>query len=384
MRGAIIGDIVGSSREFGPRVTDRDFDLFPLYSDFTDDSVLTIAVYDSLKNNIPYEESFIKWVTKYTNKGYGGWFWTWITSKEKKPYGSKGNGAAMRVSPVGWLFDTEGDILREAKKTADVTHNTTEGVASAQAVAMCIYLARNKKNKNEIKEYIEKKFGYNLGRSLIEVLRDYKVNELAKGTVEESIICFLSADSFEQTIRNAISLGGDTDTLACIAGSIAEAYYGLDEKIWSKAKRYLTDEILELLGEFDSSIEDVYIDVEGVILNENGEQMPYLKEFLTLIFSMSENVYWLSKYSKDGDTLKVLEYLDGKVDKEVLEMLKNVKGKKWDLFRTESIDFLRRFLWFSGKVGRNQYVKLEILHKDHNLIVVENNLEEIIELFKKE
>ncbi|HNW23755.1 MAG TPA: ADP-ribosylglycohydrolase family protein, partial [Candidatus Dojkabacteria bacterium] len=197
-------------------------------------------------------------------------------------------------------------------------------------------------------------------------------------------ICFLSADSFEQTIRNAISLGGDTDTLACIAGSIAEAYYGLDEKIWSKAKRYLTDEILELLGEFDSSIEDVYIDVDGVILSEDGKQMLYLKEFLTLIFNISENVYWLSNYCKDGDTSKVLEYLEGKIDKEVLEMLKNVKGKKWGLFRTEGIDFLKRFVWFSGKVDRNQYIKLEILHKDHNLIVVENNLEEMIELFKRQ
>ena len=384
MRGAIIGDIIGSSREFCPRVVDRDFDLFPIGSEFTDDSVLTIAVYDSLKNSIPYEQSFTKWVTKYPHKGYGTWFWGWVTEKEKKPYGSKGNGAAMRVSPVGWLFDTEEDVLREAKRSADVTHNTKEGVTSAQAVAMCIYLARKKKSKEEIKKYVEDKFGYNLSKSLLDVLKDYKVNELADGTVQESIICFLSADSFEQTIRNAISLGGDTDTLACIAGSIAEAYYGLDEKIWSKAKRYLTDEILELLGELDSSIEDVYMDVDGVILSEDGKQMPYLKEFLTLIFNISENVYWLSNYCKDGDTSKVLEYLEGKIDKEVLEMLKNVKGKKWGLFRTEGIDFLKRFVWFSGKVDRNQYIKLEILHKDHNLIVVENNLEEIIELFKRQ
>lgn len=384
MRGAITGDIVGSTREFCLKLEDRDFDLFPLYSDFTDDTVLTVAVYDSLKNNIPYEESFIKWVNKYPHKGYGAWFWGWVTSKEKKPYGSKGNGAAMRVSSVGWLFNTEEDVLREAKRSADVTHNSEEGVKSAQAIAMCIYLARNKKSKEAIKEYIEKKFGYNLNKSLLDVWEEYKFNELAEGTVCESIICFLSSDSYEDSIRKAVSLGGDADTLACITGSIAEAYYGMDEKIWDTAKRYLPDDILELLGELDTTVEDIYIDVDEVILTKDGEQMPYVKEFLTFIFDISKNIYWLSTYSKEGDTSKVLQYLNGKVDNDVYEMLKSVKSKKWNLFRTEGIDFLRRFLWFSGPVGRSQYVKLEILHKDQNLIVVENNLKELVELFKKE
>ena len=156
------------------------------------------------------------------------------------------------------------------------------------------------------------------------------------------LICFLSSDSYEDSIRKAVSLGGDADTLACITGSIAEAYYGMDEKIWDSARRYLTDDILELLGYLDTTVEDIYLDVDEVILTKDGEQMPYVKEFLTFISDISKNVYWLSTYSKDGDTSEVLQYLNGKVDNDVYEMLKSVKSKKWNLFRTEGIDFLDR------------------------------------------
>lgn len=247
MKGAIIGDIVGSTREFVERVKSKDFELFPVGSTFTDDTVLTMAVYDALKNNIPYEESFYKWVEKYLNRGYGGMFFDWILSKKKEPYGSKGNGAAMRVSPVGWLFNTEEDVLREAKRSAEVTHNSKEGIDSAQAVAMCIYLGRNKKSKEDIKEYIEKNFKYDLSKSVDEVRDAYEYNELASTTVPECIICFLESNSFEDSIRNAISLGGDADTLAAITGSMAEAYYGLDDNIWETARRYLPKDMLETL-----------------------------------------------------------------------------------------------------------------------------------------
>ncbi len=174
MRGAIIGDIVGSTREFVERVTTKEFDLFPYGSTFTDDTVLTISVYDALHNHIPYDEAFMKWIEKYPNRGYGGMFFQWILSKEKKPYGSKGNGAAMRVSAVGWLFDTEKDVLDEAKKSAEITHDTEEGIFSAQAVAIAIYMGRNKRSKKEIKEYIEKNFKYDLSRTMDEVRNEYE------------------------------------------------------------------------------------------------------------------------------------------------------------------------------------------------------------------
>ena len=248
MRGAIIGDIVGSKHEFTNRVSSKEFELFPSGSTFTDDTVLTIAVYDSLKNNIPLEQSFMKWIEKYPNRGYGGMFFNWVLSKKKEPYGSKGNGSAMRVSSVGWLFNTEEEVLREAKRVSEITHNHIEGIESAQAVAMCIYLSRKKRSKEEIREYIEDRFKYDLSRTVEQVRDTYEYSELAIDTVIPSIICFLDSNSFEDSIRNAVYLNGDADTLACITGSISEAYYGLDIKLWKKAREYLPEEIVYLIN----------------------------------------------------------------------------------------------------------------------------------------
>ena len=263
MRGAIIGDIAGSTHEFANRVSSKEFELFPYGSTFTDDTVLTIAVYDSLKNDIPLEKSFMKWINKYPNRGYGGMFFDWILSKKKKPYGSKGNGSAMRVSSVGWMFNTEEDVLREAKRVSEITHNHIEGIESAQAVAMCIYLARNKKSKEEIRGYIESKFKYDLSKTYEEVRRDYVRSELGIDTVPQSILCFLDSNSFEDSIRNAVYLNGDADTLAAITGSISEAYYGLDEELWSKAMLYIPNDMIKLLEE-----EDPYIDYFGILLED--------------------------------------------------------------------------------------------------------------------
>ncbi len=261
MRGAIIGDIIGSTHEFTNRVSSKGFELFPYGSTFTDDTVLTIAVYDSLKNNIPLEKSFMKWIEKYPDRGYGGMFFNWVLSKKKEPYGSKGNGAAMRVSSVGWLYDTQEDVLREAKRVSEITHNHTEGIESAQAVAMCIYLGRKKKGKEEIREYIEDRFKYDLSRTVDEVRDSYEYSELAIDTVIPSIVCFLDSNSFEDSIRNAVYLNGDADTLGCITGSISEAYYGLDIKLWEMAKEYLKEEIGECLIPFckDFNIVSVYV-----------------------------------------------------------------------------------------------------------------------------
>ena len=246
MKGAIIGDIIGSTHEYDNRIKTKEFELFPRGSKFTDDTVLTVAVYDSLINHISYEESFYKWVNRYPDRGYGQQFFQWVISKEKNPYGSKGNGAAMRASPVGWLFNTEKEVLEEAKRSAEITHNSEEGIISAQTVAIAIFMGRNKKSKEDIKEYIEKNFRYDLSRSLDDIREVYVHSMEASRSVPESIICFLEGNSFEDSIRNAISLGGDADTMACIAGSIAEAYYGIDEEMWEKAKRYLSKDILNL------------------------------------------------------------------------------------------------------------------------------------------
>jgi ADP-ribosylglycohydrolase len=262
MKGAIIGDIIGSTHEYDNRIKTKEFELIPKESTFTDDTVLTVAVYDSLKNNIPYEQSFYKWVSKYPNRGYGQRFFQWIISKDKKPYGSKGNGAAMRVSPVGWLFDTEKEVLEEAKRSAGVTHSSKEGIESAQAVAMCIYLGRKKKSKEEIRKYITEKFKYDLNRKLDDIRDTYVHSMRAIDTVPESIICFLEGNSFEDSIRNAISLRGDADTLASITGSISEAYYGLDENMWDMVVDLLPEDMLIVLGEID------YIDVYGILLED--------------------------------------------------------------------------------------------------------------------
>lgn len=205
----------------------------------------------------------MNWIEKYPNRGYGKMFFNWILSKKKKPYGSKGNGSAMRVSSVGWLYDTEEDVLREAKRVSEITHNHIEGIETAQAVAMCIYLGRIKKSKEEIREYIESKFKYDLGKTVEAVRKEYKYSELGIDTVPPSIICFLDSNSFEDSIRNAVYLNGDADTLAAITGSISEAFYGLDDDIWGKAMLYIPNDMIKLLEE-----EDPYIDYFGILLED--------------------------------------------------------------------------------------------------------------------
>jgi|GEM_PF-778268 ADP-ribosylglycohydrolase len=380
MKGAIIGDIIGSTHEFCNNVLNTAFELFPAHTTFTDDTVLTIAVYDALKNNISYEEAFMKWINKYPSRGYGGMFGSWITSKEKKPYGSKGNGAGMRVSAVGWLFDTEEDVLREAKRSAEITHDHVEGIESAQAVAMCIYMARNKKTKEDIRKYIENKFKYDLSKPFKEVWSNYTGSELAIDTIPYSIQCFLDSDSFEDSIRNAVSLGGDTDTLAAITGSISEAYYGLDENLWNEAKRYLPDDMLELLGDPNNQIEKIYLDIDGVLLDtKEYKQMPYLKEFLNKVFDISNGeVYWLSTHTKHGENDIALYHLED-IEPQILEMAKKIKNTKWNTLKTEGIDMKSSFLWFDDVVFQSEYRVLESYGKENRLIKVENNLDEMID-----
>ncbi len=236
MLGAILGDIVGSIYEFN-NIKTTNFDLFGKRSTFTDDSILTIAVADWLLMGTLSKERLIytirKYVKEYPNPmgGYGSRFQQWAFSDEQTPYKSWGNGSAMRVAAVGWAFDSLEETEKIAKLTAEITHNHPEGIKGAQATATAIYMARTCSTKREIKEYIERKYGYNLSRTCDEIRPTYRFNESCAETVPEAIIAFLDSSDFESAIRLAVSLGGDTDTLTCITGGIAEAFYGMSNSI---------------------------------------------------------------------------------------------------------------------------------------------------------
>ena len=261
MYGAILGDIIGSPFEFDRGDKTKDFELFSRGCGFTDDSVMTIAIAEALIAVGPEaDEKEIKeavisnmqdWGRRYSNAGYGGNFRHWLAKKNPKPYGSYGNGSAMRVSAVGWLYPSIERTREEARYTAEVTHNHIEGIKGAEATASCIFLARNKASKEYIKNYVETEFGYDLKRSLDSIRPYYHHVESCQETVPEAIISFLEADGFEDAIRNAVSLGGDTDTLAAITGSIAEAYYDISAIMRTECRNRIDDTMLNILELFD-------------------------------------------------------------------------------------------------------------------------------------
>ena len=251
MLGAIAGDILGSIHEFHPIKT-KNFDLLNSECVFTDDTVMTAAVADSLMNKIPYVESLQMWGRKYPRAGYGGWFSKWIDSDFPKPYNSFGNGSAMRCSSVGWLFEDEGSVLEEAKKSAEVTHNHPEGIKGAQAVALGVMLCRQGSTKLEIQEKLEDLFDYDLSQTMEQVKFNYSFDVTCQGSVPQAIISFLESEDFEDAIKNAISLGGDADTQACIAGALAEAFYmNVPEQIREFVLTRITPDILEVLDQLN-------------------------------------------------------------------------------------------------------------------------------------
>ena len=250
MLGAIVGDIVGSIYEFNNHRL-KDFPLFGEGCDFTDDTVLTVAVADCLMHNGNYAEYIKTYARKYPNRGYGGRFAQWIHSESMEPYNSWGNGSAMRVSAVGFAYDDLESVMNEAKRSAEVTHNHPEGIKGAQATTVAIYMARKGQSKEQIKTAIAKSFKYDLERTLDEIRPIYKFNESCQATVPEAIIAFLESTDFEDAIRNGISLGGDSDTLTCITGGIAEAFYGgVPKDIADKALSYLPPLMREVVEEF--------------------------------------------------------------------------------------------------------------------------------------
>lgn len=262
MYGAILGDIIGSSYEFDRGEKTKDFPFFDKGCDFTDDSILTLAVAEALMEITAEASDYdvrIRVIKRmrfhgkhYPGAGWGLRFARWLRSSRPEPYFSCGNGSAMRVSAAGWLFDDLDTVRRMARLSADVTHDHPEGIKGAEAVACAIYLARTGSTKGEIRDFIETVFDYDLSRTCDEIRPGYRHVETCQETVPEAITAFLEGGSFEDVIRTAVSLGGDCDTLTCIAGSMAEAFYGVPEDLKQKARDYLTPDLLEILDRFEA------------------------------------------------------------------------------------------------------------------------------------
>ena len=261
MYGALLGDMIGSVYEFDRSPKRKEFPLFSPGSTFTDDSVMTAAVADALlqAGTHPSQETVKRlvmdamkqWGRRYPDAGYGGMFYRWLFTDETAPYNSWGNGSAMRTSPVGWLYETMEETLRVAKWTAEVTHSHPEGIKGAQAVSAGIYLARNGAGKEEIKTYLTEQFGYDLSRTCDEIRTGYHHVESCQETVPEAVTAFLEGTDFEDVIRCGVSLGGDADTLTCIAGGIAEAFYGVPEALKQACRKRLTPEMCDILDAFE-------------------------------------------------------------------------------------------------------------------------------------
>lgn len=264
MLGAIIGDIVGSVYEF-ENIKTKKFPFFDEERGYTDDSILTVATADWLLNGGQSGDYYLRYAIDYPYPmgSYGSMFKSWVHKAQRgiiEPYNSCGNGSAMRIAPVGWGFETEEETLAAAKASAECTHNHPEGIKGAQATALCIFLARKGATPGEIKSRIEADFGYNLSIRVNEIRARYSWKGLdgivyggtCQGSVPQAITCALEATDFEDAVRNAISIGGDSDTIACIAGGIAEAMFGIPQDIREKGKSYLPDQMLQVIEQFET------------------------------------------------------------------------------------------------------------------------------------
>jgi len=250
MLGAIAGDVFGASYEFRS-FKEEDFDLFSMPRFFTDDTVLTIATAEVLMGDGDYAEAYRRWGRGYPWCSYGGRFIDWLEDSTIGPYNSYGNGSAMRVSPVGWAFDTIEEVVSEAERSAAVTHNHPEGIKGAQATAVAVYLARMGASKDEIRREIAGRFGYDLDRTVEDIRPDYSFDVTCQGSVPEALIAFFDADDFEHSIRLSISLDGDADTQAAITGGVAEAFWGgVPERLEAEVREVLDEPLLEVMDRF--------------------------------------------------------------------------------------------------------------------------------------
>ena len=263
MIGAMLGDMIGAPYEFDRGGKTKDFPLFRRDSQFTDDTVMTVAVAEALLDARGQQDSAVRaalvrsmqrWGNRYPDAGYGGMFRRWLRERDPQPYGSFGNGSAMRVSAVGWLYGTLEDTRHAAALTAEVTHNHPEGIKGAEAAASAIFLARTGHGKAEIKAYIVREFGYDLSRTCDEIRPAYRHDESCQRTVPEAITAFLEGNGFEDAIRTAVSLGGDCDTLTCITGGMAEAFYGVPEDLADACRQRLPADMLAVLDRFQRAV----------------------------------------------------------------------------------------------------------------------------------
>lgn len=355
MYGAILGDIIGSPFEFDRGDKTKDFKLFSRRSHFTDDSVMTLAVCEALLKvgqDATVKEiedavisSMQSWGRKYPHEGYGGYFRCWLTARHPEPYNSFGNGSAMRVSAAGWLYDSLEKTRVVAKATANVTHNHLEGIKGAEATASAIFMARNGSSKEEIKKYIENEFHYDLNRTLDEIRPSFHMDETCQKTVPEAIIAFLEARDFEDAIRNAVSLGGDTDTLGAITGSIAEAYFGISETLISECRNRINKDMRDVVDAFyslvrkddspntnqmiEKAIKQYYVhnDKEGMILFMNTllNAMKQGGEFIVPYITKNS---FLSKEQINSINIDDTFTLDHDV-KLKMETVKDASGKEW-------------------------------------------------------
>jgi ADP-ribosylglycohydrolase len=251
MLGAIIGDIVGSVFEWH-RIKHTEFPLFCEGSTFTDDTVMTLATAEALMSGRDYAKTYRRFGRRYPGCGYGGMFVQWLESQTIEPYNSWGNGSAMRVSPVGFACETAEQVMDEARRSAEVTHNHPEGIKGAQAAALAVFLARTGCGKDAIRKEISERFEYDLNRTVEQIRPAYTFDPSCQGTVPEAIIAFLDSTDFENAIRLAVSLGGDSDTLACIAGGMAQAYYKeMPSWIADEALKRLPEEMAVLVSSFE-------------------------------------------------------------------------------------------------------------------------------------
>lgn len=397
MYGAILGDIIGSPFEFDRGDKTKDFKLFSRRSHFTDDSVMTLAVCEALLKvgqDATVKEiedtvisSMQSWGRRYPHEGYGGYFRRWLTARHPEPYNSFGNGSAMRVSAAGWLYDSLEKTRVVAKATANVTHNHPEGIKGAEATASAIFMARNGSSKEEIKKYIENEFHYDLNRTLDEIRPSFHMDETCQKTVPEAIIAFLEARDFEDAIRNAVSLGGDTDTLGAITGSIAEAYFGISETLISECRNRINKDMRDVVDAFYSLVREddspntnqmiekainqyyVHNDKEGMILfiDMMINTMKQGGEFIVPYITKNS---FLSKEQINSINIGDIFTLDHDV-KLKMETVKDASGKEWLGVFTSTEEMHKGF---SGNVQINQSIlsilKLVIDWKEIDGIVI--------------
>ena len=354
--GAILGDIIGSPFEFDRGDKTKDFKLFSRRSHYTDDSVMTLAVCEALLKvgqDATVKEiedavisSMQSWGRRYPHEGYGGYFRCWLTARHPEPYNSFGNGSAMRVSAAGWLYDSLEKTRVVAKATANVTHNHPEGIKGAEATASAIFMARNGSSKEEIKKYIENEFHYDLNRTLNEIRPSYHMDETCQKTVPEAIIAFLEAKDFEDAIRNAVSLGGDTDTLGAITGSIAEAYYRIPEWLMTECRKRINRDMRVVLDDFNDALsnQDDFPDSNKMIedaidqyyvQNNNDGMLVFMKTLLISIEQGGELVVpYITTHSilseEQLNSINIGDAFTLNHDVKLkLETVKDVKGNEW-------------------------------------------------------